>query len=107
MALAIGAGANLPAAWAAVATGRDHLAATARVGERYQWLTGDLQAVFAEHARHAPAELFRSLRWAFRAHHSVWSVRDPVPGAWYLGRLLRSVVARARRRGATPTPSIP
>lgn len=97
LALAIGAGVNLPAVWAAAATGREAVAGVARVGERYQWLTGDLQAEIAGSGRPAPGGLFGVLRWAVGARHSVFKARDPLPAVWYLAHLLR--VWTARRRG--------
>ncbi len=97
LALAIGAGANLPAVWAATATGEAPDVRAPRVGERYQWLPGDLQAILAQPVGDRPASLARSLRWAVGARHSVWSLRDPVPAAWYAGQLIQRLAGRARR----------
>jgi predicted ATP-grasp superfamily ATP-dependent carboligase len=100
LALAIGAGANLPAVWAAAAMGCDPVPGKARAGERYHWLPADLRALLAEPTRRVPADVVGVLRWAVGAHHSVWSVRDPAPGAWYAAQLLRGSVDRAiHRRG--------
>lgn len=100
LALAIGAGANLPAVWAASALGFNSVRAEARVGERYHWLPADLRAVLVEPTRRVPANLVGALRWAFGAHHSVWSARDPAPSAWYAAQLLRGSAERAIRRRA-------
>ncbi len=100
MALAIGSGANLPAVWAATATGRDVVAGAPRPGERYHWLPGDLQALLAGPTGRWAPDLVGTLRWAVGAHHSVWSLRDPAPSVWYLGQLLRRGAGRpGRRRG--------
>lgn len=101
MGLAIGAGANLPGIWAAAATGREPPLQPPRVGARYQWLTGDVQAIAAEPTRRK-TELLKALRWAVGAHHSIWSVRDPAPAAWYVRHLMRSIAARARGKDGTP-----
>jgi predicted ATP-grasp superfamily ATP-dependent carboligase len=95
LALAIGAGVNLPAVAAASATGGRPSVPAARVGARYQWLVGDLQAQLADE-RGRVAALLSTLRWGIGAHHSVWSARDPAPAAWYLGSLLRRLAARGR-----------
>ena len=99
LALAIGAGANLPAVWAAASLGHEPVVGTARPGERYHWLPADLRALLAEPTRSVPADLVGALRWAVGAHHSVWSVRDPAPSAWYAAQLLRESAGRAFRRG--------
>jgi predicted ATP-grasp superfamily ATP-dependent carboligase len=94
LALAIGAGVNLPAIAAASATDGPAQDGVPRVGARYQWLVGDLQAQLAQ--RGPAAALASSVRWGLGAHHSVWSARDPAPAAWYLGWLLRRLAARGR-----------
>ena len=49
LALAVAAGANLPATWAALATGRSPgMTPAPRIGTRYQWLEGDLRRAFVE-----------------------------------------------------------
>ena len=97
LALAIGAGANLPAVAADSASGgctpvQCAPVQRARAGERYHWLVGDLQAQLAE--RRGPAGVLGALWWAVGAHHSVWSARDPLPAAWYLGSILRRLPGR-------------
>jgi predicted ATP-grasp superfamily ATP-dependent carboligase len=84
LALAVGAGANLPDIWARIATGRPAAGGDARPGVRYQWLEGDLRAA------HDP---LGSLRYAFGARHSIASVSDPRPAVHEVRRLI------AERRG--------
>jgi hypothetical protein len=96
LALATGAGVNLPAISAASATGRRFPAPSPRTGERYQWLVGDLQAQLAQPDRGLPMAALSALRWGFGAHHSVWSAGDPAPAAWYLGSLVRRLATRDR-----------
>jgi predicted ATP-grasp superfamily ATP-dependent carboligase len=75
LALAVGAGANLPAVWAALATSRQLPAARqARPGVRYQWLFGDLCRLMDE--RRNPVD---ALRYSRGAVQSVSSLRDPLP----------------------------
>jgi predicted ATP-grasp superfamily ATP-dependent carboligase len=83
MALALAAGPNLPAIWAALATGRDAPAGgDSRPGVRYQWLEADLRRI-------GPS----ALRHAFRASHGLWRLDDPQPAGRHAirlaGRLLR------------------
>jgi predicted ATP-grasp superfamily ATP-dependent carboligase len=92
LALALAAGCNLPAVWAALATGRVPPApCEARAGVRYQWLEGDLRRALCERDG-----LVTALRFAPGAAHSIVSLRDPAPGARYAlhlaGRALRKVL---------------
>ena len=68
LALAIGAGPNLPAIWAALATGTSilppELSASAVPGVRYQWLEGDLRRALVERRGGLAADLAGSLRYA-------------------------------------------
>jgi predicted ATP-grasp superfamily ATP-dependent carboligase len=91
MALAVGAGANLPAIWALQALGHDErLRRTPRSRAGFQWLNRDLAAARAEGMR----QLLGSLAAAPFASHSMWSARDPWPALRYLlpeaARRLRS-----------------
>ena len=84
MALALAAGPNLPAIWAALATGRPAPAAgAARVGVRYHSLEPDLRR-----------RNLRALGYAVGAAHGLWDVRDPRPAVQHAGRL----ATRALRR---------
>lgn len=87
LALSLAGGANLPAAWARLATGRSGgEIPRARPGARYQWLAADLRASAHSHGpmRRAVALLGSLLRAPVSAH-SIWSPRDPAPA---LARLL-------------------
>jgi predicted ATP-grasp superfamily ATP-dependent carboligase len=81
LALALAAGVNLPDLWARCALGlpggevRD-----GRPDVRYQWMEGDLKAA-RESSRGALADVADCLRYANRAHDSIWSASDPLPGA--------------------------
>ena len=98
LALAIAAGANLPAAWAAVATGRDVVErSTARPGVRYHWLEGDVRLALGADGS-GRGELVRALRWMPGAAHSVWDLRDPGPALRYAGLFARRGLMRAARR---------
>ena len=90
MALALAAGPNLPAIWAALATDRPLPSlAPVRVGVRYHWLESDLRRALDEGRGLAGA-----LRYAIGARHGLWDRRDPGPAARHAGRL----VLRALRR---------
>jgi len=81
MALATGAGANLPALWANQALGRDRAPAiAARQGADFQWLNRDLAAAYAE----GPRAVLSALAAAPFAAHSMWDRRDPAPAVRYL-----------------------
>jgi predicted ATP-grasp superfamily ATP-dependent carboligase len=80
LALAVGAGVNLPALWAAVATGRPPgPVAAARPGVRYQWLEGDLRVAAAQHRARLLRGVLDCARYARGAQHAIWSATDPVP----------------------------
>jgi predicted ATP-grasp superfamily ATP-dependent carboligase len=94
MSLALAAGVNLPAIWAAVATGREGPPGReARTRVRYHWLEGDLRRVAAERTG-----LGGALAYALRARHGLWAVRDPVPAARHAVRLVARAPRRSRRR---------
>lgn len=98
MALATGAGANLPALWADDALGRERQAPVqARRGARFQWLNRDLAAgAAAGGARGA----LGALALVPFASHSMWSVRDPMPAVRYLlPEAARRLWGRAAGRG--------
>jgi predicted ATP-grasp superfamily ATP-dependent carboligase len=91
MVLALAAGINLPAIWAALATGRRlPLIAPARVGVRYHWLESDLRR-----AVHERKGLGGTLRYALGARHGIWDGRDPGPGLRHAGRLVGRALRRA------------
>jgi predicted ATP-grasp superfamily ATP-dependent carboligase len=90
LALATGAGVNLPAIWAGLATGEPVPHAPAARAERYQWLEGDLRRALAHSDGGRGRELAVCLRYAVGARHSVASLRDPAP-------VLHVLVSGARR----------
>ena len=80
LAMTAAAGVDLPTAWLASARGEDVSLDAAALGVRYQWLEGDLRRAWRWGDRGA-ASWWEVLRYAPGAVHSVWSLRDPVPGA--------------------------
>lgn len=97
LALAVGAGANLPALWASMATGRATDAGRVAVpGVRYQWLFGDLRLCLDEGGRGRLRRALGSLRYARGAVQSVFNPRDPLPALRHLslvaGRSLRKAL---------------
>jgi predicted ATP-grasp superfamily ATP-dependent carboligase len=95
IALAIAAGANLPAVWLGSATGRGGGAmVTAASGVRYQWLWGDLRRALAERRGGLIRDLVATLRYSRGAVQSLWHPDDPRPAIRYL----RLVLARAARK---------
>ncbi|NJC24037.1 putative ATP-grasp superfamily ATP-dependent carboligase [Arthrobacter pigmenti] len=57
--------------------------ADAPAGVRYVWAAGDLRRARVERRGGLLADVVDTMRWASRAHHSVWDVRDPGP-TWHL-----------------------
>jgi predicted ATP-grasp superfamily ATP-dependent carboligase len=92
LALAVGAGVNLPALWARLATGRRVPERTdAAVGVRYQWLEADLkQARQDRRGGSVRADAIGCLRWSIGACHSIWRADDPRPAARAAGALVRA-----------------
>ncbi|PPK92159.1 putative ATP-grasp superfamily ATP-dependent carboligase [Kineococcus xinjiangensis] len=99
LSLAVAAGANLPAVWAAIALGRDVPRVRARAGVRYQWGTADVRRALAERSGGVLPDLARTLAAAPGARHSVWSAADPGPA---LARLRSAVPVRRAARDASP-----
>jgi predicted ATP-grasp superfamily ATP-dependent carboligase len=98
LALAIGAGVNLPALWAAVATGRPPgPVASARPGVRYQWLEGDLRVAAEEHRARLLRGVLDCARYAPGAEHAIWSATDPLPQLRDGVRLLRQETPNLHR----------
>ena len=97
LALAVGAGANLPAVWAALATERALPAERrAAVGVRYQWLFGDLLRCRDQGSRFL-RHLLDTARYARGAVQSVFSLRDPLPAMRHFGIVLARRVRKAHR----------
>jgi predicted ATP-grasp superfamily ATP-dependent carboligase len=92
LALALAAGLNLPAMWAALATGRrPQRAPDARVGVRYQWLEGDLRRAGVERRGGLFRDVSSCFAYSIGANHSIWQLSDPAPAI----RLASHLVARA------------
>ena len=86
MQLVIAAEANLPNAWAHLATGGElPPLPPARPGTRYQWLEGDVRRALEDGGR---GEVVSCLRYAFGATHSIVSWRDPRPAGSFTWRYL-------------------
>jgi predicted ATP-grasp superfamily ATP-dependent carboligase len=100
MALALAAGVNFPAMWAAAATDRRVRPAVAVPGTCFQWFEGDLRTAYALRGRSRVRELAATLGWATRSAHGVWRLDDPAPAVVY-GRAAarRARSARAARGG--------
>lgn len=80
LALAVGAGLNLPAAWGAMALGlHPPPLRSAVVGQRYVWLGGDLRRAWSERRGGLAADLLGTLSAARGATNSIASRHDPVP----------------------------
>ncbi len=89
MALALGAGVNLPAIWASMATdGHTGSPVEARPGVRFHWLEGDLRRAFDERRGGLFNDVATSIRYGRGACASIWSLEDAWPGIWHVGSLL-------------------
>ena len=95
--LAVRAGANLPAVWASLATGRAVGAGgNAIAGVRYQWLEGDVRRAAARDRRELPAGLLDCARYARGAVHGYWNTRDPLPAVRRTGVFMTGIARKAR-----------
>ena len=93
LALAVAAGANLPAIWAGSAIGETPAEPVlGRAGVRYQWLEGDLRAGAAR--GRGLSSFVDSLRYARGARHTVWDRHDPLPTLASLLRLAQRAFGR-------------
>ncbi|MBV9821107.1 MAG: ATP-grasp domain-containing protein, partial [Actinobacteria bacterium] len=88
LALAVAAGANLPAAWAALATGRPTPRSTAAPGVRYSWWEGDLRRAAVERRGGLARDVAGVLAAGLGATHSIGRWRDPAPALTQARRLL-------------------
>ena len=102
IALAIAAGADLPAIWAAWLRGERRPFAVARAGVRYRWEDADLRRVVWELRRWHLAEAAEVARPRRHVVHPHFRWNDPGPllarGAWFA----RRVIARSRKAPAEP-----
>jgi ATP-grasp in the biosynthetic pathway with Ter operon len=90
-ALAIAAGHNLPAIWTDLLLGRRPLIKPYRVGVRYRTEVNDLRALAVELRRGNGGAALRGLVPHKNTVHSVFALRDPLPGL----ELLRQAAAFA------------
>ena len=97
--LAVAAGANLPAAWAALATDRPVTRARARPGITYQWLEGDLRRAVVERRDGLWADLVSTVRDARGSAHSLASLSDPGPLFAQLGQVTKEALRKRVRTG--------
>lgn len=100
LALAVRAGANLPAIWAALATGRDVEPVTARAGVRYSWWEGDLRRALVERRGGLIRDLAGVLSTGVGAVHSIGRWRDPAPALTQARQLLGDHRAQRRNQPA-------
>lgn len=82
LALAVGAGADLPAVWTRLALGRPPVASQAgRPGVRFHAMQTDLARARVQRRGGALTDAAGVLAYAPGAVHSTWSLRDPRPAA--------------------------
>lgn len=80
LALAVAAGADFPALWGAIATGRPVASRTvAQPGVRYHWLGGEIRGAVREPQGGGLREAAAALLWMRGAVRGVWSPADPAP----------------------------
>ena len=76
----IAAGANFPAIWADLATGRPlPPIAPTTAGVRFQWLEGDLRRAWRQRRGGLLRDVADCLRYAPGAVHTLWRTDDPLP----------------------------
>lgn len=105
LALAIGAGVELPAIWAGIALpdrdGEDRIGGdlagprvTARAGVRFQELEQDLHRARVQRVGGLVRDMARTCAFAPGAVHTIWSWRDPVPGVRWGATLVGNAIRR-------------
>ena len=101
IALAIAAGADLPAIWADCAMGTPPARrATARAGVRFHALESDLVRARRQRDPNLLGDVVRTFSFAPGATHTLWSIKDPVPALRWAVRLGSRLASRVVRRGA-------
>jgi len=99
MSLALSAGPNLPAIWAALAIGDGPpIVQLPSAGARYHWLEADLRRALAQRRGGLLRDIGGSLRYARRSTHGLWDRRDPVPAVRHVGRLALRGLRKLRRK---------
>jgi predicted ATP-grasp superfamily ATP-dependent carboligase len=99
LALAVAAGANLPAMWVDLLLGRRPDPAPARVGTRYRVEEDDVRALVAAFRAGRRREALRGLLPRRRTVHAVFSLRDAWPSTVSIAKLL----GRGRQRKVRKT----
>ena len=98
LALAVGAGADLPTVWARLALGSGPRAQqVGRPGVRFHALQVDLSRARAQRRGGVVADVAGVLAYAPGAVHSTWSLRDPAPAATLVVQALRRRLGRLGR----------
>jgi biotin carboxylase len=91
LALALAAGANLPAIWASLVLGREPQIADYRVGVRYRAEEKELRTLVRAVLQRDLAVAFDCLRPRRHTTHAVFALRDPFPLAATFRRLVSAV----------------
>lgn len=95
LALAVAAGADLPAVWAGVAVGEPPSAVRrARSGVRFHAMHPDILRARAQRRGGLAADVVATVRYAPGAVHSTWSMADPRPAVTLAAELARGAVRR-------------
>lgn len=98
LALAIGAGANLPGVWCDLLLGRPPRAVRPRAGVRFRAEEDDLQALRAAARARRIGDVLSLLRPRRRTVHALFEARDPGPFV----HLVRTAFLRAASRSRAP-----
>ncbi len=100
------AGVNYTAAWAALATDRPPPPLDGRrVGERFQWLEGDLRRAVKERRGGLARDVAGTLWYAVGAGHTIGHWDEPVLITRYAGRQLRQLAAGRNRSSRRVAPA--
>jgi predicted ATP-grasp superfamily ATP-dependent carboligase len=94
-----GSGPNHLAVWAALATGRTPPPLPEpRIGQRFQWLEGDLRRSLRERRGGLVRDMAGALSYSFGATHTILKRDDPLLAVRYAARQVRSSHLMKRKR---------